>query len=138
MNDAHTGYSKAGMIAAVIMTVLSSIVVIKMAVTEHRFDWAITLGYVGGAGALFWRSYRPPLGFGQGLLTWVGGMIAGVGAGSAVFFVFQATRPGLGERCLMAVAILAALLAAGWGLLKLASRPPKSVAPIPDPHPPAS
>lgn len=137
MNDSSSKFSRGGMIAAWVMTALSAIVVIRMYVTEHRFDWAITLDYAGGAGFLFWRAHRPPLNFGQGLLAWVGGMIAGVGAGSVVFFLFQATRPGLGERFLIASGLLAICLAAGWGLLKLASRPPKPVPP-PSSTPPTS
>ena len=116
--------STGGLIAAGIMTVLSLITLINVYNREHRLDWPMTLGYVGGAGVLFWRAFRPPLGFGQGVLTWFGGMIAGGGAGSVVFFLFQATRPTIVGRLLIAAMVLALCLAAGWVLLKLGSRPP--------------
>lgn len=125
MSDTPVKFSTGGLIAAWIMTAMSLITLINMYNREHRLDWAVTLGYVGGAGLLFWRAYRPPMNFGQGVLTWFGGMIAGVGVGCVGFFLFQATRPSIGERSLMAAGVLAVCLAAGWGLMKLGSSKPK-------------
>ena len=118
--------SRGGLIAAWIMTVISLITLINVYNREHRLDWSMILGYAGGAGFLFWRAYHPPMSFGQGVLTWFGGMFVGVGAGFVLFFMFQASGPSVGMRVLNAAGILAICLAAGWGLLKLGSRPPNA------------
>ena len=101
-------YSRGGLIAAGILTA-----------------WCLAgviLGREGGGSSwfacfaanafLFWRSFRPPLSFGQGFAVWFGGMIAGL----AVTALQLPLLPAIG----MAVFFVAI----GGGLIRLGWNPP--------------
>ena len=46
--------------------------------TRGEIKGYMIFSYVVANAALFWRAFRPPLSFGQGFVTWLGGMIAGL------------------------------------------------------------
>ncbi len=72
---ATPSYSRGGLIGAGVMTVwtLGSLFLFPGEVKGYTI-----FSYVVANAALFWRAFRPPLSFGQGFVTWLGGMIAGL------------------------------------------------------------
>ena len=72
---ATPSYSRGGLIGAGIMTVWCLVAVV---VSHGQIRGPMIFSYVVANAALFWRAFRPPLSFGQGFVTWLGGMIAGL------------------------------------------------------------
>jgi hypothetical protein len=68
-------YSRGGLIGASIVTAWCAVTV---AVSYNNIPGYMIFSYVVANAALFWRAFRPPLSFGQGFVTWLGGMIAGL------------------------------------------------------------
>ena len=73
---AARSFSRGGLIAAAIITAWCAVTV---AVSYNNLPGYMIFSYVVANAALFWRAFRPPLSFGQGFVTWLGGMIAGLG-----------------------------------------------------------
>ena len=103
-------YSRGGLIGAAVMTVMS---LLTIAVSPGGSKGSLVFSYFFANAALFWRAFRPPLSFGQGFVTWLGGMIAGL-AVSAL---------GVGPWYIQTVLFLAFLLFGGVFLW--AGRPKK-------------
>jgi hypothetical protein len=68
-------YSRGGLIGVGIMTAWCAV---GVAASYHSMPGYMIFSYVAANAALFWRAFRPPLSFGQGFVTWLGGMIAGL------------------------------------------------------------
>jgi hypothetical protein len=68
-------YSRGGLIGAGVMTAWCLVTVV---VSYKEIPGYMIFSYVAANAALFWRAFRPPLSFGQGFVTWLGGMIAGL------------------------------------------------------------
>ena len=68
-------YSRGGLIGAGVMTAWC---LVTVAVSYKNIPGSMIFSYVVANAALFWRAFRPPLSFGQGFVTWLGGMIAGL------------------------------------------------------------
>ena len=64
-------YSKGGLIATVVMTVLCAMVLLTKFNTEYM------VSYLVANVALLWRSFRPPLRWWQAVLVWIGGLAIG-------------------------------------------------------------
>jgi len=73
--SAAPSYSRGGLIGAGIMTAWC---LVGVAVPYNNMPGSMIFSYVAANAALFWRAFRPPLSFGQGFVTWLGGMIAGL------------------------------------------------------------
>jgi hypothetical protein len=94
---ATRSYSRGGLIGAGIMTAWC---LVTVAVSYNNIPGYMIFSYVVANAAVFWRSFRPPLSFGQGFVTWLGGMIAGLAVSAfgtgpwyiqmAIFLVFLA------------------------------------------------
>lgn len=72
---AGPSYSRGGLIGAAVMTAWCAVMV---AVSYNNLPGHMIFSYLVANAALFWRAFRPPLSFGQGFVTWLGGMIAGL------------------------------------------------------------
>ena len=68
-------YSRGGLIGAAVMTAWC---LLAIAVSPGGSKGSLVSSYFFANAALFWRAFRPPLSFGQGFVTWLGGMIAGL------------------------------------------------------------
>jgi hypothetical protein len=79
---------------------------------EPLAPWA---AFLCANAALFWRSFRPPLKFGQGFAVWFGGFIAGMG-----FTVFDLPL-------LPALGIFVVFVAIGAAIFRLGLDPPPRV-----------
>jgi len=72
---ATPSYSRGGLIGAGIMTAWCLMTVV---VAHDTIKGYMIFSYAVANAALLWRAFRPPLSFGQGFVTWLGGMIAGL------------------------------------------------------------
>ena len=76
-------YSVGGLIAAWVTTGFCVVTLIAKA-SQQRFELQMFAAYLFANVALFWRAYCPPMRWWQGILVWVGGLVAG-----ASFSVFM-------------------------------------------------
>jgi uncharacterized membrane protein YfcA len=76
-------FSRGGLIAASALTLLCAAVIVNE-VVRHAFSGTTLTQYAIANAALFWRAFRPPVRWWQGVLVWVGGILAGSAIGLLV------------------------------------------------------